>query len=30
QLDIACGDADTKLPEGMTAPASWPCAEEAD
>jgi uncharacterized protein YjbI with pentapeptide repeats len=25
QLDMACGDADTKLPAGLTAPASWPC-----
>jgi uncharacterized protein YjbI with pentapeptide repeats len=25
QLDMACGDAETKLPAGLTAPASWPC-----
>ncbi len=25
QVDIACGDADTKLPQGLSAPASWPC-----
>jgi uncharacterized protein YjbI with pentapeptide repeats len=25
QIDMACGDADTKLPAGLTAPASWPC-----
>jgi uncharacterized protein YjbI with pentapeptide repeats len=30
QLDIACGDAETKLPEGLAHPADWPCppAEE--
>ncbi len=25
QVDQACGDADTKLPSGLKAPASWPC-----
>lgn len=25
QIDIACGNADTKLPSGLTKPASWPC-----
>ncbi len=25
QLEIACGDAETRLPEGLTAPAVWPC-----
>lgn len=30
QIDIACGDAKTKLPNGLTAPASWPCPEEPD
>lgn len=25
QVDIACGDADTKLPAGLSKPASWPC-----
>jgi uncharacterized protein YjbI with pentapeptide repeats len=25
QLDIACGDAETKLPEGLARPADWPC-----
>ena len=25
QIDMACGDADTKLPAGLTAPAGWPC-----
>ncbi|MEQ9609196.1 MAG: hypothetical protein RLN99_16165 [Kiloniellaceae bacterium] len=24
----ACGDAKTVLPEGLTAPASWPCGQE--
>ena len=31
QLDITCGDAETLLPEGLTAPAAWPCEpEDAD
>lgn len=25
QLDLACGDGDTQLPEGLERPASWPC-----
>ena len=25
QVDMACGDANTKLPAGLTAPADWPC-----
>ncbi|WP_157019341.1 pentapeptide repeat-containing protein [Mesorhizobium xinjiangense] len=25
QIDLACGDETTKLPAGMTMPASWPC-----
>src|SRR3546814_2242270 len=28
QLDAACGDGETTLPEGLSAPASWPCAKE--
>ena len=28
QVDIACGDAKTKLPKGLTAPASWPCPRD--
>lgn len=28
QIDIACGDADTKLPKGLTTPASWPCPRD--
>jgi uncharacterized protein YjbI with pentapeptide repeats len=27
QLEIACGDAETKLPDGLTLPGSWPCGE---
>ena len=30
QVDIACGDAKTKLPSGLTKPASWPCPEDPD
>lgn len=26
QVDIACGDAETKLPAGLSKPANWPCA----
>jgi uncharacterized protein YjbI with pentapeptide repeats len=29
QLGIACGSADTRLPEGMTPPPSWPCPDYA-
>lgn len=25
QIDLACGDANTKLPAGLKAPAGWPC-----
>lgn len=25
QLDLTCGNADTKLPAGLTAPKTWPC-----
>ncbi|MBA3447421.1 MAG: pentapeptide repeat-containing protein [Pseudaminobacter sp.] len=25
QIDMSCGDADTVLPAGLTAPADWPC-----
>ncbi len=28
QLDLACGDAATILPAGLTVPAHWPCADE--
>jgi uncharacterized protein YjbI with pentapeptide repeats len=27
QLEIACGNEVTQLPEGLTRPASWPCEE---
>jgi uncharacterized protein YjbI with pentapeptide repeats len=25
QLSVACGDAATRLPAGITAPSHWPC-----
>jgi uncharacterized protein YjbI with pentapeptide repeats len=28
QLDDACGDASTKLPAGLKAPAAWPCPSD--
>lgn len=28
QLDLACGTKDTKLPEGLKAPKSWPCRDD--
>jgi uncharacterized protein YjbI with pentapeptide repeats len=28
QIALACGDPATKLPQGLTAPASWPCPDE--
>ncbi|MEZ5800047.1 MAG: pentapeptide repeat-containing protein, partial [Nitratireductor sp.] len=28
QIDMACGDAKTRLPEGLAAPASWPCPRD--
>lgn len=30
QVDLACGDANTKLPSGVKAPATWPCKFEND
>jgi uncharacterized protein YjbI with pentapeptide repeats len=30
QIDLACGDDKTKLPQGLTAPATWPCAVDPD
>jgi uncharacterized protein YjbI with pentapeptide repeats len=30
QLDLACGDAQTKLPQGLVRPAGWPCTEASD
>ncbi|SEH92961.1 Uncharacterized protein YjbI, contains pentapeptide repeats [Rhizobium tibeticum] len=28
QVDLACGDAKTKLPAGLSPPANWPCASD--
>jgi len=28
QVDMACGDGKTKLPQGLTVPQSWPCANK--
>ena len=28
QLELACGNADTKLPAGLVAPAKWPCGSD--
>lgn len=28
QIDMACGDENTKLPEGLNKPAAWPCTSE--
>ncbi len=30
QVDLACGDASTRLPPGLKAPAGWPCADDPD
>jgi uncharacterized protein YjbI with pentapeptide repeats len=30
QIDLACGDAATKLPAGLTAPSKWPCPADDD
>lgn len=30
QIDLACGDDKTKLPSGLTAPGTWPCADDPD
>jgi uncharacterized protein YjbI with pentapeptide repeats len=30
QVDLTCGSADTKLPAGLMAPKSWPCAFDFD
>jgi hypothetical protein len=27
QLEVACGDARTRLPAGLKRPSSWPCAD---
>ena len=28
QIALSCGDDTTKLPQGLTAPSSWPCPDE--
>lgn len=28
QIDIACGDAKTQLPKGLTTPTAWPCPKD--
>lgn len=28
QIDMACGNAGTKLPQGLNAPAGWPCPSD--
>ncbi|MGV8935963.1 MAG: pentapeptide repeat-containing protein [Allorhizobium sp.] len=28
QVDLACGDAKTRLPPGLTMPTTWPCADD--
>jgi uncharacterized protein YjbI with pentapeptide repeats len=28
QIDLACGNAATRLPSGLSAPASWPCPSD--
>jgi uncharacterized protein YjbI with pentapeptide repeats len=28
QVDMACGDTQTKLPEGLTIPQTWPCPDK--
>lgn len=28
QIDLACGDKETKLPAGLTTPSAWPCASD--
>lgn len=30
QIEIACGNAQTKLPPGLSAPQGWPCTEDDD
>lgn len=30
QLELACGDETTKIPDGLTRPATWPCPDEDD
>jgi hypothetical protein len=28
QLEAACGDDETRLPEGLAVPAGWPCGQD--
>jgi uncharacterized protein YjbI with pentapeptide repeats len=28
QIDLACGDENTRLPAGLTTPSAWPCASD--
>lgn len=28
QIELSCGDASTKLPDGITTPGSWPCSAD--
>ncbi|NKB54205.1 MAG: hypothetical protein GKR97_18675 [Rhizobiaceae bacterium] len=28
QLELSCGENDTQLPAGLTAPAKWPCGSD--
>ena len=28
QIEIACGDDETKLPSDLQKPAAWPCAQD--
>jgi len=30
QINMSCGDSDTKLPDGISIPAAWPCDESDD
>ncbi len=30
QIDLACGDASTKLPAGLSTPSTWPCPVDHD
>ncbi len=29
QVDMSCGDADTKIPDGLERPSSWPCPDDS-
>jgi uncharacterized protein YjbI with pentapeptide repeats len=28
QINVTCGDQNTKLPQGLVAPKHWPCGED--